>query len=151
MIFIRIEPGEPFKELGNKVSMRRKAEEHEIVILGSGLGGLIAGALLSRNNRKVLLLKERRYQPSFVREGYRFVPFSNFSERRLKHSLLQKITHTLNLPPVTGDREDGRKAERRFAKTKQELAFQVILPKARVDLFCQRSILRRKWSALPLL
>jgi len=125
--------------------MRRKAEEHEIVILGSGLGGLISGAILSRNNRKVLLLKERRYQPSFVREGYRFVPFSNFSERLLKHSLLQKISHTLNRPPVTGDLEDGRKADRRFGKTKQESAFQVILPKARVDIFCQRSIFRREW------
>jgi 2-polyprenyl-6-methoxyphenol hydroxylase-like FAD-dependent oxidoreductase len=126
--------------------MRRKSEEHEIVIVGSGLGGLIAGALLSRSKRKVLLLKERRYQPSFVREGYRFVPFSNFSERCLKHSLLQKITHTLNLPPVMGDREDGRRADTRSAKAEQELAFQVILPKARVDLFCQRSIFRREWK-----
>lgn len=134
------------KGSGNKVSMRRKPEEHEIVILGSGLGGLIAGAYLSRNDRKVLLLKERRYQRSFVKEGYRFVPFSNFSERRLKHSLLQKIADTLDLPPVMGDREDGRKAGRRFPKTREELAFQVILPKARVDLFCQRSLFRREWK-----
>ncbi len=138
--------GGPVKGLGNRVLMRRKSEEHEIVIVGSGLGGLIAGALLSRSKRNVLLLKERRYQPSFVREGYRFIPFSNFSERRLKHSLLQKITNTLNLPPVVGDREDGRKADTRSAKTKQALAFQVILPKARVDLFCQRSIFRREWK-----
>ena len=128
------------------MSIRRKPEEYEIVILGSGLGGLIAGALLSRANRKVLLLKERRYQPFFERDGYRFIPFSNFSERRLKHSLVQKISHTLNLTPMTGDREDERRAYRRFAKTKDELAFQVILPKARVDLFCQRSIFRREWK-----
>jgi phytoene dehydrogenase-like protein len=128
------------------VSKKQKVEEHEIVILGSGLGGLIAGACLSRTNRDVLLLKERRYQPSFVREGYRFVPFSNFSERRPKHSLLQKISRALNLPPLTGDQEDGRKAYRGFGKAKQESAFQVILPKARVDLFCQRSIFRREWK-----
>jgi len=128
------------------VSKKQKAEEHEIIILGSGLGGLIAGAFLSRTNRNVLLLKERRYQPSFVRDGYRFVPFSNFSERRPKHSLLQKISRALNLPPLTGDREDGTKAYRSFGKTKQDPTFQVILPKARVDLFCQRSIFRREWK-----
>jgi phytoene dehydrogenase-like protein len=126
--------------------MREKSEEHEIVIVGSGLGGLIAGALLSISKRRVLLLKEKRYRPSFEREGYRFVPFSNFSERRLKHSLLQKITHTLNLTPVTGDRQDGRKTDMRSVGAKQELAFQVILPKARVDLFSQRSTFRREWK-----
>ena len=130
----------------SRVSKKQTGEEHDIVILGSGLGGLIAGAYLSRHYRKILLLKEKRYQPSFVREGYRFIPFSNFSERRLKRSLLQKISRTLNLPPVTGDRKDGRKIDSPFRKAKQELAFQVVLPKARVDLFCKRSILRREWK-----
>jgi phytoene dehydrogenase-like protein len=128
------------------VSKKQKVEEQEIVILGSGLGGLIAGAYLSRINRNVLLLKERQYQSSFERDSYRFVPFSNFSERHPKHSLLQKISRTLNLPPLTGDREDGRKVYRSLEKTKQESTFQVILPKARVDLFCQRSIFRREWK-----
>ena len=50
----------------------------------------------------------------------------------------------LNLPPGADDREDGRRGDRRFEKTKGELAFQVVLPKARVDLFCQRSIFRRE-------
>jgi phytoene dehydrogenase-like protein len=128
------------------VSKKEKAEEHDIIILGSGLGGLIAGALLSRHYRKILLLKERRCQPSFVREGYRFVPFSNFSERRLKRSLLQKISRTLDLPPLTGDRQDGSKAYGSSGKTKQESTFQVILPEARVDLFGQRSVYRREWK-----
>jgi phytoene dehydrogenase-like protein len=47
---------------------------------------------------------------------------------------------------VTGDREVIRKADTRSAKSKCELAFQVILPKARVDLFCQHSIFRREWK-----
>jgi phytoene dehydrogenase-like protein len=126
--------------------MKRKAEEYEIIILGSGLGGLIAGAYLSRNKRKVLLLKERRYQPSSVKDGYRFVPFSNFSERRLKLSLWQKVSRALNLPLLAGDREDGRKVDRSFGKSKQELVLQVILPKARVDLSSQHSIFRREWK-----
>ena len=130
----------------SRVSKKQNGEEQDIVILGSGLGGLIAGATLSRHYRKILLLKERRYQPSFVREGYRFIPFSNFSERRLKRSLLEKISRTLNLPPLMGDREDERKIDSALRKAKQELAFQVVLPKARVDLYCERSTLRREWK-----
>ena len=124
--------------------MEQKGEEHEVVILGSGLGGLIAGALLSKRNHKVLLLKEKRYQPSFVREGYRFIPFSNFSEKLLKLPLLQKVSQTLNLPSLMGDRGEGKKADRKFGKPKQEVAFQVILPKSRVDLLSQRSIFQRE-------
>jgi phytoene dehydrogenase-like protein len=128
------------------VSKKQEAEEHEVVILGSGLGGLIAGALLSRGNRRVLLLKEKRYQPSFVREEYRFIPFSNFSEMRLKHSLSQKISQILKLPFPSGEREGGRKLDRKFGTPKQEVAFQVILPKGRVDLFSQRSLMRGEWK-----
>jgi len=130
----------------NRVSKKQEAEEHDVVILGSGLGGLIAAALLSRGNRKVLLLKEKRYQPFFEREGYRFVPFSNFSEKRLKHSLSQKISEILKLPSLSGDREGGRKLDRKFGIPKQEVAFQVILPKGRVDLFSQRSLVRGEWK-----
>jgi phytoene dehydrogenase-like protein len=124
--------------------MKQKGEEHEVVILGSGLGGLITGALLSKKNRKVLLLKEKRYQPSFVREGYRFIPFSNFSEKLLKLPLLQKVSQTLNLPSLMGDRGEGKKVDRKFGKPKQEVAFQVILPRSRVDLLSQRSIFQRE-------
>jgi len=124
--------------------MRRKPGEHEIIILGSGLAGLVAGALLSRNNRKVLLLKERQYEPTFLRGDYRFYAFSNFSEGRLKQSLLQKVMEILNLPHGAGDQADGRKADRGSAKAEEKVAFQVILPKARIDLHCQRSIFARE-------
>ena len=124
--------------------MKQKGEEHEVVILGSGLGGLIAGALLSKKNRKVLLLREKRYQPSFAREGYRFIPFSNFSEKRMKFLLLRKVSQALNLPSLMGDRGERGKGDLRFEKLKQEVAFQVILPKSRVDLFSQRSIFQRE-------
>lgn len=130
----------------SKVSKKQKGEEHDIVILGSGLGGLIAGALLSRHYRNILLLKERRYQASFVREGFRFVPFSNFSERSLKRSLLQKISRMLNLPLLTGDQGDERKVGTPLMRNKQELTFQVILPKSRIDLFCKPSLLRKEWK-----
>jgi hypothetical protein len=52
----------------------------------------------------------------------------------------------LNLPRIMSDREDGGKKEGRFEKGERALAFQVILPKARVDLFCQRPIFRREWK-----
>ncbi|MGQ9647479.1 MAG: hypothetical protein ACUVWO_13200 [Thermodesulfobacteriota bacterium] len=128
------------------MSKREKVEVHDIVILGSGLGGLIAGAILSRRCRNILLLKERRYEASFSREGYRFVPFSNFSERGVKRSLLQQISRTLSLPPLVGDQEDRRKVETLPGSNREERTFQVILPKSRVDLFASRSLFRREWK-----
>ncbi len=114
--------------------MKRQADDNEVMILGSGLGGLVAGTLLSKKRQSVLLLRERDYESSFAKDGYRFVPFSSISERRLKPSLLRKVSQALDLPLPGSSQEKGK------------VAFQVILPKARVDLFSQPSLYRKEWS-----
>jgi len=126
--------------------MKRHSDEFEVIVLGSGLGGLVAGTLLSRKNHDVLLLKENHYRPSFEKEEYRFVPFSNFSERRLDLNFLKKISQTLNLSLQIHDREGDKQKETKGEKTKQRVAFQVILPKARIDLFSNRSMFQREWK-----
>lgn len=125
--------------------MERQSDEYEVAVLGCGLGGLIAATLASSHNRNVLLLKESSYHPFHVRDGYRFVPFSNLSERRLSPSLFHEVSHLLNLSPLTRDREDARKVEAKLERPGQKVAFQVILPKARIDLFCYRPMLQMEW------
>jgi phytoene dehydrogenase-like protein len=126
--------------------MKQTGNEQEVMVLGSGLGGLVAGALLSKNNRSVLLLREKGYQPSCDIKGYHFVPFSNFSEKRLRLSLLKKISQALNLPFLMGTREEGRQVKVSPDKSKQRTAFQVILPKARTDIFPQRFLSQKEWK-----
>jgi phytoene dehydrogenase-like protein len=126
--------------------MKQNGDEYEVIVVGSGLGGLVAAALLAYHHHKVLLLKESPYHPFYVKEGYRFVPFSNFSERRLRLALLQRISQALNLPFLIRDREDTRKSDTKSERPKQKVAFQVILPKARIDLFCHRSMLEMEWK-----
>jgi hypothetical protein len=125
------------KPLGNK---------QEIIILGSGLGGLIAGTLLAKNNRAVLLLKEKGYQPSYSIKGYHFVPFSNFSEKRIRPSLLKKIFQELDLPTLKDPQEGVRPSKIVLGKSKQKETFQVILPKSRIDIFSNRSLFREEWK-----
>jgi phytoene dehydrogenase-like protein len=126
--------------------MKRNGDEYEVIVVGSGLGGLVAAAWLAYHNHKVLLLKESSYHPFYLKEGYRFIPFSNFSERRLRLALLQRISQALNLPFLIRDREDTRKSETKSERPKQRVAFQVILPKSRIDLFCHRSMLEVEWE-----
>ena len=126
--------------------MRQSGNEQEVMLLGSGLGGLVAGTLLSKNNRPVLLLREKGYQPSYTIKGYHFVPFSNFSEKRLSPSLLKKISHTLQLPLLTGTREEGKQARVSSDRSTQGADFQVVLPKARIDIFSQRSLSQKEWK-----
>src|SRR4030043_2041306 len=91
--------------------MKRSEHGQEIIVLGSGLGGLIAGTLLAKNNHSVLLLKENGYQPSCAVKGYRFIPFSSISEKRFKPSLLKKISQALNLPFLADSKEEKNGAK----------------------------------------
>jgi phytoene dehydrogenase-like protein len=115
--------------------MKKETDKHEVIVLGSNLGGLLAGTLLAKKNVSVLVLKEKEYRSSFVKEGYRFTPFSNFSEKNLNPSLLEEFSQTLNLPFLALRHEEDRQA-----KAKQRVSFQVILPKARIDLYYERSL-----------
>jgi phytoene dehydrogenase-like protein len=126
--------------------MKQPVDEHEIIVLGSGLGGLITAALLSYHNHNVLFLKENQYHPFYGKDGYHFVPFSNFSERRVKLSLLEKISYALNLPFLPSDQKERRKVETKLERPKQRVAFQVILPKSRIDLFSHRPMFRMEWK-----
>ena len=125
--------------------MKWLGNEQEVIVLGSGLGGLIAGTLLSKSNHSVLLLREKGYVPSCVIKGYHFVPFSNLSEKCLKPSLIRKISQTLGISFLVGTREDGKQAKVVSEKSKHSPTFQVLLPKARIDIFPQRSQSQREW------
>jgi prolycopene isomerase len=125
--------------------MSQHPNDSEVIVLGSGLGGLIAATLLVKKRHRVLLLKEKGYQSSYRREGYRFTPFSNFSEKRLKSALLQRISQELGLPLSGESQENGLSFERGSGK-RGGVPFQVILPKARIDLFDEPSPLQMEWK-----
>lgn len=116
--------------------MKHRQKVFDVVLIGSGPGGLIAGARLAKENRRVLLLKEAKYRPSYQRDGYRFVPFSNLWENLVKPSLLKKISSPADLG------KDFKKEE----KPVRSVSFQVILPEVRIDLYRERSLLRREWK-----
>lgn len=126
--------------------MKRSVDEQDIIVLGSGLGGLIAGTLLTKNNHPVLLLKECGYQPSYTIKGYRFVPFSSISEKCLKPSLLKKISQTLNLPPMVDPQGEGKPTKSILGRSMQRDTLQVVLPRARIDIFSQRSLSQKEWK-----
>ena len=125
--------------------MNRQAKEHEVIVLGSGLGGLIAGALLAKKGHSVLLLKERGYDSSYQRNGYRFNLFSTFSERRLRPSLVQKISQRLGLV-LDGSPRNHLESKRDRGRLHEKVPFQVILPQARVDLFDDPSLFQMEWK-----
>src|SRR4030042_2100403 len=98
--------------------MKWQGDEYEVIILGSGLGGLIAGTYLSKEHHRVLLLKENQYHPSWKEKGYRFVPFSNFSEKRIKVTLLERVSKELDFPLFISDRGERMQDETKLKKPK---------------------------------
>jgi phytoene dehydrogenase-like protein len=129
-----------------EMTMKQPRNDQEVIVLGSGLGGLVAGTLLSRNNHSVLLLREKGYQSSYSTQGYHFLPFSNFSEKSLKPSLVRKISQTLNLSLLMGTRENGKHAKAASDRLKQRTISQVVLPRARIDIFSERSLSQKEWK-----
>lgn len=114
---------------------KSKDSSFDVIVLGGRLGGLIAATHLVKERRSVLLLKERKYRPSYSREGYRFVPFSNLTEKQIPADLLKTIPSWISPVP------HRKKSE----KTAPNVFFQVILPEARIDLYRERSLLQREW------
>lgn len=117
------------------ISLDLDQKVFDVAIVGTGLSGLIAANQLTKKNASLLFLKERRYRLSYSRDGYRFVPFSNFSERYIQAELLKKIPYLI---PHREIRRGGKEPNRR-------IPFQIILPKARIDLYHERSLLQREW------
>ena len=119
--------------------MRSKENDWEVIVLGNGLGGLIAATLLAKKKRRVLVLKEKDYLESYEKDGYRFVPFSNLFERRVRLGLLHRIAQGLGIS-LLSNRRNGTSPSRRNGE-KKKIGLQVILPGARIDLFSNRSLL----------
>jgi phytoene dehydrogenase-like protein len=126
--------------------MSQHKEDHDVILLGSGLGGLIAATLLAKKGRSVLLLREKGYLSSYRRDGHRFFPLSNFSERRLRSSLIQEIAQELDLSFAEGDSGNDFFIKKELAPLRGNVPFQVVLPASRIDLFDSPSLFRMEWK-----
>ncbi len=121
-------------------------EKFDIIIVGSGLGGWIAGTLLAKEKRSVLLLKEKGGESFFASNRYRLSPFSSISEKRLPPSVARKLVEILGLPFPGEDRQRDPGVPPDPRKTVERPSFQILFPKARIDLFGKRTALQGEWK-----
>jgi phytoene dehydrogenase-like protein len=128
------------------MTQSKQDNAYDVILVGSGMGSLVAGILLSRGKLSVLLLQEKGYSSSFIREGYRFVPFSNFSEKILRAPSLKRLFQTLALQPPVRPNGEGESRGPTPSGSRQKVPFQVILPEARIDLFPDHSELQGEWK-----
>jgi len=124
----------------------KQVNEYDVILLGSGAAGLLTATLLAKRGLSVLLLKERAFQPSCMREGYQFVPFSSLSEKCLPLSLLNRLARVVGFSFSGASGQEEGTIPVSEDPVKAEIAYQVVLPKSRVDLFRDRSLLEREWK-----
>jgi len=102
---------------------------YDVVVLGTGTGALVSGALLARRGFRVLLLGHDDLPADHVHRGYR-LPRSPFSVAGAEAPPARRILQELALTQVF-----------RRRSTVQDPLFQVVLPKHRID-FCADPDLR---------
>jgi all-trans-retinol 13,14-reductase len=79
--------------------MREK--NYDVVMIGSGIGGLVCGCFLAKRNKKVLIIEKNNYVggycTSFERRGFKFNSFVRGFVGLGKGGILQKIFSELNV------------------------------------------------------
>lgn len=124
--------------------MKQNQNEYEVLIIGSGLAGLISAVLLAKENLSVLILREEGYSSSYQRGGYRFQSFSNFSEKRIGLNLLKRLSQRLDIPFIQGQGEFLDDTKVNIKNQDQEVGLQVILPNGRIDISGERVLFERE-------
>jgi len=106
------------------MEQKRESKGFDVVITGSGLGGLMCGALLSLNGYKTLIL-EKHHQiggnlQSFKRKGVKFNSAMHFVGAMEKGQILHQVFQYLGILEDTGlERLDRKHYERLFLGEKE--------------------------------
>lgn len=109
--------------------MSEKRERYDVIVIGSAIGGLFSASLMAKMNISVLILKEKNYETSLLKNGYRFIPFSNFSEINLNKKLIDWIFEELDI-----SWQPFRKALSDESEIRKRISYQVLLPDNRIDV-----------------
>jgi hypothetical protein len=101
----------------------------DVIILGANVGGILAGALLTKRGFSVLILEEK-VKAGSARRKYQFRRFTNLSEILLSRGVIEGVYHLLDLPFAHGE-----------FTPRADLKCQILLPNHRVDISGDRAVL----------
>ncbi len=117
---------------GRKTERVSTTSHYQIVIVGTDLAGLVFGALCAKRGYRVLILGQGTSGALYEQQGHTLV-------RRLD------LIYGLQSPPVRRVFEElSLGLELRNLPRAQEPAYQVLLPKARLDISSQDRVLQRE-------